>query len=129
MMFFFLLAFVCSLLSNVCALPVSPVMRDVWVPQIICPNASTVWTAAENYTVVWDISSKPAQVTNPKGMVYLRINGATQSTPLAQGFPLDAGHVNVTVPADTQPSDQWILVLFGDSGNWSPTFTIKPSSS
>ncbi|KAG6375382.1 hypothetical protein JVT61DRAFT_2938 [Boletus reticuloceps] len=89
----------------------------------------TVWTAAGNYTVVWDTSSKPAQVTNSKGMVYLRINGATQSTPLAQGFPLDAGHVNVTVPADTQPSDQWILVLFGDSGNWSPTFTIKSSSS
>jgi len=124
MMFFFLLASVCALFSLVVALPFSPVVRDVWVPTILCPDASSVWVVGCNYTVTWDTSSEPSQVTNPLGQVYLRINGATQSTPLADGFPLSDGQVEVTVPADTVPSDEWILVLFGDSGNWSPDFTI-----
>lgn len=122
-------------------------MRDVWVPQITCPDASTVWAAGGTYTVTWDTSSEPAQVTNSDGLVYLRIGSATQSTPLAQGFPLADGHVDVTIPADTVPADDWILVrksilsgsleaasnlglfspVFGDSGNWSPPFTITSS--
>ncbi|KAI9569680.1 hypothetical protein HD554DRAFT_2171123 [Boletus coccyginus] len=128
-MIFYLLAVVCSLLSLVSALPVvAPVVRDVWVPQILSPDASTIWAAGGTYTVLWDTSSEPAQVTNSEGLVYLRINGATQSTPLAQGFPLTDGHVDVTIPADTVPADDWVVVLFGDSGNWSPPFTIEPST-
>lgn len=140
-MFFFLLASICSLFSLVVALPFSPVMRDVWVPPITSPDANTVWVVGCNYTVTWDTSTQPSQVTNPLGQVYLRINNATQSTPLAQGFNLSDGYVEVTVPTDTQPSDQWMVVrksilslgpfrdnlappVFGDSGNWSPAFTI-----
>lgn len=106
-MFVFLLPFICCLFSLVFALPVT---RDVWVPQILSPDASTVWQVGGTYLVTWDVSSQPSQVTNPQGMVYLRTNDATQSNPIVQGFPLSAGQVNVTVPADTQPSNEWIVV-------------------
>jgi hypothetical protein len=62
-------------------------------------------------------------------MIYLRQGNATQANPIAQGFPLSAGQASVTVPEDTQPGYDWIVVLFGDSGNWSPTFTIVAPSS
>lgn len=144
MMFFFLL---CSLFSLVFALPVvSPLRRDVWVPPVISPDSNTVWTTGGTYTVSWNTSSQPSQVTNPLGRVYLRINGLTQSTPLAQDFPLASGQVNVTVPANTTPSNEWEVVrkslldyiqseaainlfspVFGDSGNFSPAFTINSS--
>lgn len=107
MMFFFLLASIYSLLSLVSAFPV---VRDVWVPPIISPNASTVWVAGRTYPVTWNTSSEPSQVTNPQGMVYLRLGNATQASPIAQGFPLSAGEVNVTIPADTQPSSDWMVV-------------------
>ncbi|KAH0827890.1 hypothetical protein J3R83DRAFT_3519 [Lanmaoa asiatica] len=110
-MFFFLLASIFSLFSFVSALPVvSPVARDVWVPPILSPNASSIWVAGGTYTVTWDTSSKPSEVTNPQGMVYLRHGNATQAYPLAQGFPLTAGEVNVTIPADTQPYPDWMIV-------------------
>jgi len=48
--------------------------------------------------------------------------------PLATGFPLEAGSMNVIVP-DVQPGNNYIVVLFGDSGNASPEFTIVESES
>ena len=145
-MIFFLLASICSLFSLVFALPVgSLVTRDDWVPQITSPNANTVWTAGCIFTVTWDASDPPSEITNPQGMIYLRINDETQPNPIAQGFPLTAGQVDVTVPADTQASPEWQVVrksllslgpirgntlrfsslVMGDSGNWSPPFTIQ----
>lgn len=107
-MFFFLLTSIFSLLSLVSALPVA--IRDVWVPQITYPDASAVWVAGQTYTVTWSTSSEPSQVTNPQGMVYLRHDNATQASPLAQGFSLSAGEVNVTIPADSQPDNDWMVV-------------------
>lgn len=109
-MFFFLLASVCSLFSLVAALVVSPVTRDVWSPQIWSPAADTVWYIGCTQTVAWDPSNPPSEITDSEGQIYLRINGETQSTPLAQGFPLSAGWVEVIVPSDTQPSNQWEIV-------------------
>ncbi|KIJ67812.1 hypothetical protein HYDPIDRAFT_165622 [Hydnomerulius pinastri MD-312] len=126
----FVLLTIFSLLSFVSALPiVSPVTRDVWTPPITSPTSNTVWTAGCNYTVTWDASSPPSEITNPDGKVYLRQGNATQANPIAQNFNLSAGQVEITVPKDTQPGDDWIVVLFGDSGNWSPTFTIVAPSS
>lgn len=108
MIFFFLLAFVCSL---VVALPVvSPVQRDVWVPPITYPTNTTVWAVGGTYNVTWNTSTKPSEVTNPTGEVYLRYGGATQDYPIAQGFPLTAGTVNVTIPLDTSPNADWVIV-------------------
>ncbi|KAF9241610.1 hypothetical protein BU15DRAFT_60866 [Melanogaster broomeanus] len=119
-----------SVFSLVSAMPViSPVTRDVWVPPITYPTSDTVWTVGVTYTVTWDATSPPSQVTNPQGKIYLRQGGATQADPIAQDFPLSDGHADVTVPAGTQPGNDWEVVLFGDSGNWSPTFTIAATSS
>jgi len=122
-------AFIFSLLALVAAAPVL-VVRDVWVPPIITPTANTVWKAGGTYEVTWDTSTKPDQVTNSKGEVVLSKAGRLDiKHPLASGFDLQDGKVNVTIPADTSPADDYAIVLFGDSGNASPEFTIKGSKS
>ncbi|KAF8655828.1 hypothetical protein AX16_002913 [Volvariella volvacea WC 439] len=44
--------------------------------------------------------------------------------PLAEGFMLRDGQVEITVP-DFPPRDNYIVVLMGDSGNSSPEFRIE----
>lgn len=111
MIFFLLLASVCSLFSLVYAVPiVSPVKRDVWVPPITYPVSTTVWAAGCTYNVTWDTSSKPVNVTNSVGQVYLRRNGATEDRPIAQGFNLTDGTVNVTIPINTVSDTDWMVV-------------------
>jgi hypothetical protein len=105
------LLFVLSVVSLVSALPmVSPVARDVWTPPITSPDSNTVWTVGCTYTVTWNATAPPSEVTNPQGMIYLRQGNATQANPIAQGFPLSAGQASVTVPEDTQPGYDWIVV-------------------
>lgn len=48
---------------------------------------------------------------------------------LANKFPLSAGTVSFTVPASLATRDDYIVVLFGDSGNASPHFKINGASS
>lgn len=110
-MLFFLLASIFPLFSLVSALPVvSPVKRDVWAPPVVYPNSSTVWVAGDNYTVTWNISSEPSEITNLVAELYLRHANEDQITLIAQDFLLTAGEVNVTVPVDTQPSTSWIVM-------------------
>lgn len=42
---------------------------------------------------------------------------------LAEGFDIRLGRFEITVPWVVQ-GDDYSLVLFGDSGNWSENFTI-----
>ncbi|KAG2351743.1 hypothetical protein BDR07DRAFT_1317775 [Suillus spraguei] len=113
-----------TLLSCVSGAPVSAVMqRDVWVPKITCPTSASTWTVGGTFLVTWDTSSEPSQVTNPIGQIYLRQGDATQSNPIASGFELSSGQTEVTVPADTPPGE-YMIVLFGDSGNFSEEFPI-----
>ena len=111
-MMFFLLASLCSLFSLVFAFPVaSPVKRDVWAPMITYPTSTTVWTAGCTYNVTWDTSNQPVNITNPDGLVYLRHGvDATEESVLAEGFLLTDGAVDVTIPADTQPDTDWIVM-------------------
>lgn len=122
--FFILLTlFSCAL----CA-PLSAVMkRDVWVPTITSPTSASTWVVGKKFYVTWDTSSKPDQVTNPNGKVYLRQGDATESSPIASGFALEDGQVEVTVPDDVTPGD-YMVVLFGDSGNWSEEFPIDAAT-
>lgn len=115
-----------SLFSNILALPLAT--RDVWTPSILSPNSSATWFVGGVYTVVWDASKPPSQITNPKGKVFLRKGSSTMPDPIQEGFLLTDGQVNVTVPVVT-PGDDWQVVLFGDSGDWSPFFTILAASS
>lgn len=114
-----------TLLSCALCAPLSAVMRrDVWVPKITSPTSGSTWTVGGSFLVTWDTSSKPPQVTNPYGKIYLRLGDETQSSPIASGFALTDGRVEVTIPSDTTPG-QYRVVLFGDSGNWSDQFPIE----
>lgn len=85
-----------SLFSPVLAHPVAS--RDVWVPSILSPNSTSVWVVGGNYTVTWDATNPPSQVTNPQGKIYLRQGSATQPNPIKSDFALSYGEVQVTVP-------------------------------
>jgi hypothetical protein len=108
------------------ATPVSLERRDVYVPPITYPTASTVWKKGQVHNVTWDVSDPPAQITNKIGRIQLREGGLTTPLILADGFDILLGSIEVTVPWVITGSD-YQLVLFGDSGNFSPEFTIKGS--
>ncbi|KAK0239209.1 hypothetical protein EDD85DRAFT_936330 [Armillaria nabsnona] len=114
----------CALVASVFATPIHIArdVNDVYAPPITSPNASTVWTVNTTQTVTWDTSNPPAQITNPIGTIRLRKDGITFLT-LASGFDILLGTFEVTVP-DVAESSEYILVLMGDSGNFSPEFTI-----
>ncbi|KAJ8469230.1 hypothetical protein ONZ51_g9129 [Trametes cubensis] len=109
--------------------PILP--RDVWSPPIIKPDANAVWTAGAKVEVVWDTSTRPQQVTNYEGLLVLGFLEDGDETnehldfdhPLAEGFNLTQGQIHVRVPYVDSAND-YIVVLFGDSGNRSPRFTI-----
>ena len=121
---------VLALFSLASAVPLSLNRRDVWDPPVTYPTNGTIWTAGQTYTVTWDTSTKPAQVTNYEGIIYLRQGDATLiESPLAQGFNLTQGSVNVTVPANVTAGSNYMIVLMGDSGNWSNEFAIQATNS
>ncbi|KAI0081662.1 hypothetical protein K474DRAFT_1259092 [Panus rudis PR-1116 ss-1] len=114
------------------ALPL--VSRDVIDPPITSPDASTVWHVGETQTVTWDTSGipPPANVTNQKGKVVLGFltddsEHLMIDSPLADGFSIFDGKVQVIVPNVPDRTD-YIIALFGDSGNISPKFTIQGGS-
>ncbi|KAL4073887.1 hypothetical protein V8B97DRAFT_1914957 [Scleroderma yunnanense] len=118
------LAGLLSLLSLISAYPI--VSRDDWAPTILSPDSNTIWVIGQTYTVIWDTSNQPSQITNPDGKIYLRQGDATQLNPIKEGFLLTDGQVQVTVPEVTPGSYQ--IVLYGNSGDWSPSFTINAPS-
>ncbi|SJL04102.1 uncharacterized protein ARMOST_07462 [Armillaria ostoyae] len=96
----------CALVASVFATPIH-IARDVYDPPITSLNA---WT-----------------ITNPIGTIRLRKDGITFLT-LASGFDILLGEFEVTVP-DVPESSEYILVLMGDSGNFSPEFIITGGTS
>ncbi|KAF8968973.1 hypothetical protein BDZ97DRAFT_1654445 [Flammula alnicola] len=104
--------------------------RDVITPNITSPTADSVWPVGSNQTVTWDTSNFPpvSQITNILGKVILGFNANNSlnldfNNPLAQNFNLTDGSVQVTVP-NVQPRNDYLIVLFGDSGDTSPAFSI-----
>ncbi|KIL61384.1 hypothetical protein M378DRAFT_199551 [Amanita muscaria Koide BX008] len=123
-----------SLLFLTSALAVPLHKRDVVDPPVTAPNASTVWTAGSTQLVVWDTSKLPPynQITNKVGTVvlgFLDSNGENLmlDKPLAKGFNITQGSIQVVVP-NVQTRTNYIIVLMGDSGNASPTFSILSDS-
>jgi hypothetical protein len=57
--------------SAILAAPVQLATRDVWVPKILDPTATTVWQVGGTFLVEWSLDQEPASVTNPVGTVYL----------------------------------------------------------
>ncbi|CCM01175.1 uncharacterized protein FIBRA_03223 [Fibroporia radiculosa] len=108
----------------------SPNTDAIWSADIISPNLLTVWKVSSNQTVTWDPSRVPQTRTNATGILLLGYEQNDSenldiNTPLAAGFPISAGKVDITVP-DVPERNDYIVVLFGDSGNNSPCFTIEP---
>jgi len=110
------------------ALPLEP--RDVFVPPITYPHSGTVWYTGQRHNVTWATDPHPVNITNSKGMIVMAQGGLTFVTgpgslasPLAHGFDILLGRIEVAVP-DVPTAADYQLVLFGDSGNYSPNFTI-----
>ncbi|PPQ70662.1 hypothetical protein CVT24_000670 [Panaeolus cyanescens] len=124
MKFFTAVSALMTAIAAVSALPVADIkLRDVFAPPILTPTAGTVWTAGERVTVTWDLSDVPTQITNPIGNIRLRRDGWTSPFLLADDFQITDGSVEFTVPRVVEGND-YQLVLFGNSGNWSPEITI-----
>ncbi|TFK34052.1 hypothetical protein BDQ12DRAFT_690311 [Crucibulum laeve] len=114
-----------SMLTLVAGTPLSLDTRDVFVPPVLYPHTGTVWKILARHNVTWDVSNPPAQITNRFGAIYLRKDGLIDlDHPLAEGFDILLGRIEVEVPK-VKPRNDYQIVLFGDSGNWSGTFTIK----
>ncbi|MFD9793626.1 hypothetical protein ACFWXK_22070 [Streptomyces sp. NPDC059070] len=102
--------------------------RDVYAPPILSPVAGDVWPVGSTQTVTWDTSNPPQQITNPTGLIALSrrgrfVNGpGGLDRPLASEFSILDGHAEITVP-DVAPGE-YTVVLFGDSGNAGPPFSI-----
>ncbi|KAI0076418.1 hypothetical protein K474DRAFT_1662933 [Panus rudis PR-1116 ss-1] len=107
------------------ALPVTEELekRDVFVPKVLYPHAGTTWYKGQRHNVTWDISNPPQNITNRFGMILLRKDNSLVPLFLAKGFDILDGRVEVDVPWVITGST-YSLVLFGDSGNFSPQFTI-----
>ncbi|KAJ7677471.1 hypothetical protein B0H17DRAFT_1079256 [Mycena rosella] len=98
--------------------------RTVYAPPILNPTADSVWKVGEVETVTWNATGIPAGVTGMIMLGYLTPDSEHLSVTLASGFNLTDEKVNVTVPAVVSRTN-YIVVLFGDSGNISPQFTIQ----
>jgi len=107
-------------------------LRDVWAPEITTPDESTVWLKGSKATVTWNTRGAPEQLTDTKGRLLLgRLEDGDPydehldvGHPLAYGFNMMDGRVKIRVP-DVEPSNNYIVVLIGESGDRSPTFTIN----
>ncbi|THH28624.1 hypothetical protein EUX98_g5564 [Antrodiella citrinella] len=107
-------------------------VRDVYAPRITEPKTTTVWTSGYMAVVRWDTSDPPKSITNRNGKLVLGYMDETgdehlflaQDKPLATNFNIMAGYAEVEVP-QVPPGKNYIVILFGDSGNRSPEFTIR----
>ena len=103
--------------------------RMVYSPEITYPVKDTTWNADKEAFVLWKTNGIPDEIKDAKGVIRLGHiedgkEGLNLADTLASDFPLSQGNVSFTVPKVEGRSD-YVVVLFGDSGNHSPKFTIK----
>ncbi|TDL16236.1 hypothetical protein BD410DRAFT_644055 [Rickenella mellea] len=97
-------------------------------PHITSPSQEDVSFVNSTHVVTWDTSTIPPENKDDTGLLLLGYleNGSENldMNPLASDFLLVNGQVPVFVPiVPARPN--YIVVLFGDSGNASPMFAIK----
>ncbi|KII92867.1 hypothetical protein PLICRDRAFT_104298 [Plicaturopsis crispa FD-325 SS-3] len=123
-LFALLFAALCALQLQFAAAHPIAAARDVYTPPVTYPTAGTTWAVGETHNVTWDTTNPPKQITNGEGQIYLRKgDNAIKPILLASEFSILLGSFNVTVPS-VAPASDYIINLFGDSGDWSPEFTI-----
>ncbi|GJE96868.1 hypothetical protein PsYK624_130750 [Phanerochaete sordida] len=108
------------------AAPAAHEARDIWTPQMTYPANGTVWESGKTYTVRWETKDAPVNITGGGNTGFIILRSGDYETPviLAHDIHLRDGHVKVKAP-DVFTANDYSLVLFGDSGNWGPQFTIK----
>lgn len=120
--------------------------RTVYLPKITYPHKGVEWTAGKQAHVSWDTKGLPHQ-NNLTGLIQLghlskksegehlctyrhparcdQHANTSAATILAKDFPLAKGNVTFKLPHNITERHDYIVVLFGDSGNHSPKFTIN----
>ncbi|KAK2465744.1 hypothetical protein APHAL10511_002288 [Amanita phalloides] len=101
----------------------------VFNPTITSPQSGFVWDMGKTYQATWSTQNIPPEKQNGTGLILLGHAGNGSENldichPLATNFPLIAGAVPITMPSNVATRDDYFIVLFGDSGNASPQFTI-----
>ncbi|KAJ7643995.1 hypothetical protein FB45DRAFT_737054 [Roridomyces roridus] len=109
-------------LTVVLGVPLEP--RTVFAPPITSPTSTSVWKVGQVQTVTWNATGIPTGVQGKIQLGFLTEESENLSQILAEGFNLTDEKVNITVP-DVVSRTNYIVVLFGDSGNISPKFTIQ----
>ncbi|KAJ7069653.1 hypothetical protein C8F01DRAFT_1048453 [Mycena amicta] len=123
--------------SGLTAPTLGPQELIVVSPNITSPQAGDFWLAGSTQVVRWNTANIPPAAAKNTGLLLIghitimRDQDGKEypsenldiNHPLASGFRLTDGNVTVVVP-HIIPRDDYMLVLFGDSGNTSPTFTI-----
>ncbi|EKM51842.1 uncharacterized protein PHACADRAFT_31642 [Phanerochaete carnosa HHB-10118-sp] len=101
------------------------VSADLWIPPVIEPSADTVWVVGQFYNITWDNSDPPVNITDSLGHAYLVKDFLLDPNQpqIASNFPLRQGWVTVQAP-DVAPADDYSILLFGDSSNFGPEFSI-----
>ncbi|KJA24351.1 hypothetical protein HYPSUDRAFT_162094 [Hypholoma sublateritium FD-334 SS-4] len=104
--------------------------RGVYSPKITNPKHDTIWKPASDVNVTWDLHGFD-KTSNSKGTLllgYLEDGSESEHLdiehPLASDFDISSGSMTIKCP-EVAPGGEYIVVLIGDSGNRSPTFTIK----
>jgi len=119
---------VLSMTWSTLALPVL-LEREVFDPPITFPKAGNVFKAGQTITVKWDTSSLPKDTPNKGEIVLGHLTEGSENLdvdhPLASDFLLTAGSQKITFPSNLETKTNYILDLFGDSGNISEEFTVK----
>jgi len=123
----FTTSFVASAIAFFAASTVSAAPLDVWVPTITSPVKGTKWVIGTEVNVTWSTAGEPTNVSNG-GRIVLAQN-QREIMNISDPFDLAAadGCKTVTVPNVT-PGHNYQVVLFGDSGDISQSFTIEAAS-
>ncbi|KAJ7159233.1 hypothetical protein C8R43DRAFT_1064138 [Mycena crocata] len=98
--------------------------RDVYAPPVTYPRAGTVWIVGQKHNVTWDTKHHTVNITNKIGRIMLRKDNLTTPVILQENFSILLGKIQVRVPW-VEDGDHYAYMFFGDSGNFSPHFTIK----
>ncbi|TFK69529.1 hypothetical protein BDN72DRAFT_897202 [Pluteus cervinus] len=98
-------------------------------PHITSPKKYAKWAMGSTHNVTWDIINIPPEKISSRGVLLLGHGSRSNenlniSHPLATDFPINHGWVSVTVPHGIEPRSDYMIVLFGDSGNVSPPFHV-----